>query len=323
MKDFRFGHKRNMFSLVLLIASILICFWIVYFYRDLFSRIFDISLQYVIILSALFIIVQLTSGYKLFLVVRSFGPKMEMSEWIGLPYFTSYFNYLPGNAGSGMTAVFLKKRYDLPYTKFLSMSGALFVIYLLCFSTAGIFLMGLLWIKTGYSDNYIITVLFSILLFVAFCRFFPVHLTKQESRVLNWLRSILIGFDDLRKNSSLIKNLIVCSYLQIALLGAIIYSTFLALGIKVDPVIAFLLGVITSIAKFQFLVPGQFGIREIFFAFVTKLLDGSFGEGMVVAVTDRVVSGVITIILGNFFTWAVIDKSANLRQSQGTVNGKN
>jgi uncharacterized membrane protein YbhN (UPF0104 family) len=274
-------------------------------------------------LSALFMIVQLISGYKLFLVVRSFGPKMELSEWIGLPYFTSYFNYLPGNAGSGMTAVFLKKRYNFPYTKFLSMSGALFVIYLLCFSTAGIFLMALLWIRTGYGDNYIITILFAILLFVAFCRFFPVHLTKQESRVLNWLHSILIGFDDLRKNGSLIKNLIVCSYLQIVLLGTIIYSTFLALGIKVDPIIAFLLGIITSIAKFQFLVPGQLGIREIFFAFVTKLLDGSFGEGMVVAVTDRVVSGVLTIILGNFFTWTVIDKSANLRQSQGTVNGKN
>jgi hypothetical protein len=36
------------------------------------------------------------------------------------------------------------------------------------------------------------------------------------------------------------------------------------------------------------------------------MVQGSFNDGIIVAVTDRVISGVATIFLGNIFMWMII-----------------
>ena len=149
-----------------------------------------------------------------------------------------------------------------------------------------------------------------VLLFIAAAvigaRFAPVGFVKGESRVSNWIKSALTGFEDLRKEKSLLLRLMLNSYLQLALMGLTIYFTFMSLGLMVDYLDGLLLGIFTSVSKYNFLFPGQLGLREIFIGFVTKMVQVSFNDGIIVAVTDRVISGVATIFLGNIFVWMII-----------------
>ena len=291
--------------------SLLVCAWIVWNYRDLFYSILRIKPGYVITLLCLFILVQLVNGYRVFIIVRFFGAHIKTLDWICLPYITSYLNYLPVNAGSGATAVFLKKKYNLPYTKFVSMSGALLLLQMFCFSTSGLLLMTFIRIAKGYTNGYAVMVLLFIVAAVIGARFVPVGFVKGESRVSNWIKSALTGFEDLRKEKSLILSLMLNSYLQLALMGLTIYFTFMSLGLLVDYLDGLLLGVFTSVSKYNFLFPGQLGLREIFIGFVTKMVQGSFDDGVIVAVTDRVISGVATIFFGNIFMWMIIPKVRN------------
>lgn len=309
-----FDYKAKKLSLILLTISLIVCGYLVWHYREMFVRIFDIEVQYLIILSGLFTLVQLVNGYKIFVIVQFFGSKMKTLDWVGLPYMTSYLNYLPGNAGSGITAVFLKKKYNLPYTKFISVSGALFVLYLFCFSTACLVLMGIIWATKGYTNGYLASIFALIIVSIVGLRFLPIDFIKGQYRASNWFRSILRGFDDIRKDHLLVGALVANSYVQLFLLGMIIHCTFLALGFSVNYLDGLLLGIITSISKFQYLIPGQLGIREVFIASAAKLIQGSFGEGIVVAVTDRIVSGVITIIFGNIFILTTIKKIQNWKE---------
>ena len=286
--------------------SLLVCAWIVWNYRDLFYSILRIKPGYVIILLCLFILVQLVNGYRVFMIVRFFGAHIKTFDWICLPYITSYLNYLPVNAGSGATAVFLKKKYNLPYTKFVSMSGALLLLQMFCFSTSGLLLMTFIRIVKGHTNGYAVMVLLFIAAAVIGTRFVPVGFVKGESRVSNWIKSALTGFEDLRKEKSLLLSLMINSYLQLALMGLTIYFTFMSLGLLVDYLDGLLLGIFTSVSKYNFLFPGQLGLREIFIGFVTKMVQGSFNDGIIVAVTDRVISGVATIFLGNIFMWMII-----------------
>ena len=286
--------------------SLLVCAWIVWNYRDLFYSILRIKPGYVIILLCLFILVQLVNGYRVFMIVRFFGAQIKTFDWICLPYITSYLNYLPVNAGSGATAVFLKKKYNLPYTKFVSMSGALLLLQMFCFSTSGLLLMAFIRIVKGHTNSYAVMVLLFIAAAVIGARFAPVGFVKGESRVSNWIKSALTGFEDLRKEKSLLLSLMLNSYLQLALMGLTIYFTFMSLGLLVDYLDGLLLGIFTSVSKYNFLFPGQLGLREIFIGFVTKMVQGSFNDGIIVAVTDRVISGVATIFLGNIFVWMII-----------------
>jgi len=317
----RIDYRINKLSCFLFIISLIICAWIVWSYRNLFNLLLEIEAKYVVILVALFVIVQLVNGYKVFMILRFFGSRMRTIDWIGLPYVTSYLNYLPANAGSGVTALFLKKKYDLPYTKFASISGTLLLLQMFCLSTAGFLLMGLIRIHRGYVNGYALGGFLFIFLVVIGFRFLPVGFVKGQSRLANWFKSALMGFDDLRRDHTLIIRLMLNSYLQLALMGLIIYFTFMALGLLVGYLDGFLLGIVTSVSKYQFLFPGLLGIREMFIASVTKMVQGSFSDGVIVAVTDRVISGVATIVLGNIFIWMIISRIGIKRRGEPPTKG--
>lgn len=301
-------YRINKLSCFLLIISLIICAWIAWSYKQLFGLILEIEARYLIILVVLFVVVQLVNGYKVFMIVRFFGSRMKTIDWLGLPYVTSYLNYLPANAGSGVTALFLKKKYDLPYTKFASISGTLLLLQMFCLSTAGLLLMGLIRISKGYVNVYAVAGFLFIFLAVIGLRLLPVRIVKGQSRVGNWFKSALIGFDDLRRDHTLIMRLMLNSYLQLGLMGLIIYFTFMSLGLLVGYLDGLLLGIVTSVSKYQFLFPGLLGLREMFIASITKMVQGSFSDGVIVAVTDRVISGVATIVLGNIFVWMIIHR---------------
>lgn len=301
-------YRINKLSCIFLIISLIIFGWIVWNYRELFSLILEIEARYFIILAVLFVIVQLVNGYKVFMIVRFFGIRIQTIDWIGLPYMTSYLNYLPVNAGTGAMAIFLKKKYGLPYTKCVSISGTLLLLQMLCFSTAGLLLMGLIRINEGYVNPYAVGGFLFILLGVIGLGLLPINIVKGESRIANWIKSTLLGFDDLRRDYRLILRLMLNSYLQLALMGLIIYFTFMSLGLLVSYLDGLLLGVVTSVSKYQFLFPGLLGFREMFIASMTKMVQGSFSDGIIVAVTDRVISGVVIILLGNIFIWMLIRK---------------
>jgi uncharacterized membrane protein YbhN (UPF0104 family) len=308
VKRLNVDYRINKLSFIFLIISLIIFGWIVWNYRELFSLILEIEAGYFIILVVLFAIVQLVNGYKVFMIVRFFGIRIKPIDWIGLPYITSYLNYLPVNAGTGVMAIFLKKKYGLPYTKSVSISGTLLLLQMLCFSTAGLLLMGLIRISKGYVNGYAVGGFLFIFLGVIGLGLLPVRIVKGESRIANWIKSALLGFDDLRRDYSLILRLMLNSYLQLALMGLIIYVTFMSLGLLVSYLDGLLLGVVTSVSKYQFLFPGLLGFREMFIASMTKMVQGSFSDGIIVAVTDRVISGVVTIFLGNIFVWMLIKR---------------
>ena len=73
------------------------------------------------------------------------------------------------------------------------------------------------------------------------------------------------------------------------------------------------IGIVTSISgaaiKDILRTIGQrFPAAEIIIASATKIIQGSFEDGVVVAITDRVISGAATIVLGNIFIWTIIRK---------------
>jgi uncharacterized membrane protein YbhN (UPF0104 family) len=145
----------------------------------------------------------------------------------------------------------------------------------------------------------------------------PVNVIKGKTRFGNWVKSALDGFGDLRRSRGLMVNLMINSYVQLGLLGLIIYATFLSLGLLVNYLDGLLLGIVTSVSKYHFLFPGQFGIREMVIASVTKIVQGSFEDGVVVAVTDRIISGAATIVLGNIFILTIIKRMGFGDQPEG------
>jgi uncharacterized membrane protein YbhN (UPF0104 family) len=286
-------------------------------YGRLFGLILNIDIIYVMVLLVLFVLVQFVNGYKLFMIVRFFGANMTTIDWIALPYVTSYLNFLPINAGSGATAVFLKKKYELPYTKFVSISGTLLLMELFCLSTSALLVMGLIGITRGEVNSLAVMIFLGISVAVGGLRFVPVNVIKGKTRFGNWVKSALDGFGDLRRSRGLMVNLMINSYVQLGLLGLIIYATFLSLGLLVNYLDGLLLGIVTSVSKYHFLFPGQFGIREMVIASVTKIVQGSFEDGVVVAVTDRIISGAATIVLGNIFILTIIKRMGFGDQPEG------
>ncbi len=301
-------YRLNRLSLALLFLCLAVCAWIVWSYWPHLALLAQISPAYAAILFFLFGLVQLVNGYRVFLLVRFFGARVRLWDWIGLPYLTAYLNYLPVNAGTGTTALFLKRRYALPITKFISLSGTSLMLHLFCFSTAGLLLTAWMGIRDGRLNHYALGGFLLILLVVLGFRLLPLKFLKGQSRLGKWAESVLTGLYDLRRDRRLMTSLILNSYLQLALMGLGMYVTFLSLGLSVSYLEGLLLGIVTSVSKYHFLFPGLLGIRELFIATASKAVQGSFGNGVAVAVADRVITGLATILLGNLFLVRLLRK---------------
>ena len=108
------------FKWVKRLATLTIVFLSLYF----FYSIGKVSPNLFIALSFLTIFSITTNGNKLRLITESFNIKLNLKEWIGLAFISSFFNGVVYKSGSLITSNYLKKKYKFSYASFLGALGA-------------------------------------------------------------------------------------------------------------------------------------------------------------------------------------------------------
>lgn len=290
--------KQNLSRLVLLIV-IGIAAWYIAGHLEEFRAILHIRAIYLwpIIISVL--LQNIVNGYISKEFVLYFDVELDFTEWFGLAVVGAMGNYLtPFRGGAAGRAVYLKKKHELPYTKFMT----LFIAnYLVVFFLAGVLgaqtLMGI----DGYSKlfTFFIALSGSVVLFILIFS----RIKLPEGRFLSKLSEAITGWKIISANRRILWRICGAVVVNYILVAVQMYYAFTALGFPISPASAWLMGLFSSLGLIISITPGSLGIQEGMVGILAAMFGIGFNQGVMAQGLIRIINIAIIFTLGPLYSY--------------------
>lgn len=282
------------------IILILFGCWVVYIIKQdpsRFKPLLQVSPVSLAVLSIIFSVQMVLSGYYLRDVLKLFDIQLKLREWISLPFVSGFLNLtLPARSGTGFRAIYVHARYAFPLSSFV----AAFLIYNLVFvsmhGTIGIVSV-LFRNQWNHSLVFVVLVGFSAASLALPISFFLVSRVRAESS--GYWRYFLRTFhttNEMRLRPGFYKrtatNIFVVVILTIIQYRVAFYT--FDVSISISECILFVCA--RNLAMLIGLTPGSLGTVEILMVLVGGLMSISMAEIVMVQSLVRLVSFVSLLI---------------------------
>jgi uncharacterized protein (TIRG00374 family) len=216
-----------------------------------------------------------------------------------LAVVTRLGNYItPTRGGAVARAVYLKKRYELSYTAFVSQLGATYVITMLVSSSLGaaaclvigrqdgVFSWPVFLLFTGVGTVQLLIVLFS-----------P-KLRKTRSKLANRVVGVINSWHTIRRNRSLVWRISLIVLLQCLASATMFFCIYRSFGVRISfPHSVFIMAA-TFITIVIRLTPAGLGVYEIIVVFMANAIAIGAAETLTAAILVRFLNIVILATLG-------------------------
>lgn len=293
--------KKNIIS-ILLTTVVLILFGI-YLYRNpqILLSIQDINPWYLILISILFLILFFVEALFIKLTLHAFNKEIETKESYFLSTISRIGNYLlPMRAGAVFRAVYLKKRYNFEYSKFLSTLYAYYILLFLIYSIVALLSLGIKYITTDVYfpliTIFFILLLIAMILVIAFSKFNikDTYKNKLVKKVLIVINNFILSWDNIVKKRNIFLNLILLTTGNILISWIIYLLEFNSLNIHINILDTLLYTCISGVSLLISITPGSLGLREAMFLFTSESIGLKEDQIIQLALLDR---GIMYILL--------------------------
>lgn len=296
------GKKILSYSLLLLF----LCLLVVYVQNNAtsFAPLRDVGVFSIAAIAVLHLMSIFLNGLFVRYILVPYSKDIPVGESFFVSLISTMGNYfLPVGTGTGIKAVYLKKKFQLSYSDFVSTLSGNYIIVFLLNATVGLLALLALIDNAPTSQMVPLLLFFAAVLFsmgvLAFYGFPKIILrllkhipvTQKFTRMIG---RVLEGWNNIVKDRRLLVRLIIltlASFLVSSLLTVIASS---ALGITLSlPVLA----LYTSLASMSILLnitPGSVGIRESIFILISATLALTVPEILSISI---IVNGVMFFVL--------------------------
>ena len=270
------------------------------------QTVWQVRLRTVLWLSVFFVGSQIFAGLILKRLLAVFSIDLCFREWFGLICIRSMGNYLPLSAGVTANAAYLKIERDLPVSKFAGLMAGNLVLSALAGSFLGTVLLSWRYFVTGHVPG-ILLLLFVLVVAVALAAIFaPLSFVTIRGRVMDWLRSVHLGWEMIRSKKGLLISVVLLHFGALTLI-ALQYGLVLRdIGSDLDWSAIMVMAVAANIIRFASLFPGNIGVREAVAGSVTHAFGMPFSAGLLASTIGRVVSMFWILLLGTLFVFVFL-----------------
>jgi len=300
--------KRALQYIILLgsVVYITIFFWKS---RGDIELIFVLDPLYLVSIIVIFCFYLILHGYRYQIIIeKCSGIKISSLEWFKLFILGRFLNKFIPQSGNAYRSYYLKESYNIPYTRYLSslfsfawmdtifnLVVALFVI-MIAKPNLALF---------GFKIKY------SLIIFIGSICVLPILLDiilryiKIKIRYLSWVHSKISEV-----LSVTLKNISDGKYiLKIFSLGGIIfflmvffyYLVFLSFDVHIELPELVLFYALYKLNTHFNITPGNLGIRELFYGFLSEQLGIGMAQGIMVSALLRIINYSLLFVLGISF----------------------
>lgn len=267
--------KVKIFTAIFGIAVVILLAVYLYRNREIFSSFRSIAAWQIIVI-LLTETVGITLGSLMnYSLIRRFGYRVTFGDSLMLQYINNFLNKILPTIGGGAAfrGVFLKKKYDFPYSQFVSTLSGFYVISFVAISLIG--LMCMLYFYTQYrAVNWVIIIAFLALLLPSLgVILFSPAIPEKKQRVFRILKSVVDGWNQIKKDTRFIFFYTLIVIAQLLLSSWQMLVAFQALGVDtgfIQTTFICSLGIPLSFLNFT---PDGIGIREGVYMFSSNLVN--------------------------------------------------
>lgn len=295
---------------ILQCSLIFVCLGLIYYYfkthQTEIRRLNVISLSDIVILTFLLLTVQIIHCYKLFLLTRPLGLKgVHFFEWFRIITVSRFINQHVILGATFYRFIKLKKDHQFSYSNSLGLSIYYIWLEMISFFIIAIFILALMTVFLGY--NFITNILMLIFIvcvliplpFVVFHFYKKVEFPKKHQFDEQIMKISGAVFTHLR-NPKFLGLYLLMTFLFLVFYITTIKLAFDAINISLSFRQNLLFTVVLIMSRMFNIVPANIGVSELICGSISKAIDISFGNGIIIAGIVRVLNygiyGTVTLI---------------------------
>jgi uncharacterized membrane protein YbhN (UPF0104 family) len=295
-------HLRTLILSVITIGLLSAFVYYLYNNADRFLELIQLSASGVLLIFLLSLIFPFLSGSMTTFLFRGLGVDLPFRDGFLINAASTLANQLPISGGILSKGFYLKRKYELSYSKFLSATVALFLCFI---GTNG--LVGLTVLAYGMLIQQKVV---SITLWLGFAAMaacllvfsFPIDQIKLPDPIGKLLHQAAEGWMLIRKNPRLLASLIGLQCGLLILLAIRYWLAFHMLSQNVTLSDAMLFSTATILTQLVSIAPGGLGVREAIVGTISSILGFDTGASVVAVGLDRLISTVPILLIGGIST---------------------
>jgi uncharacterized membrane protein YbhN (UPF0104 family) len=289
--------------------------FIIYVYRnaDHYQQLLDLSAGSLFLLLGLALAFTPVNGLINYLFYRGLGVPLTFNEGIGLAAVNTLANQLPFTGGMIAKGIYLKQRYKLAYTRFLSATLALFVCFVAANGLVGVTVLAYMTLFDTKTAPTLLLLGFGAMTASVLLLWLRIDAGSVPGKWGQRLKQLMDGWQVLSQNLRLVGELVSLQLLMTLLFAGRLWIVFHALSQDVTLAQCILFSSAAILTRLVSIAPGGLGIREALVASVASALGFDAGVSLVAVILDRLVETLVVITLGIFYTYILGKKVASVQ----------
>jgi len=296
----RYGNYSQYVSCILGLIILSFLVWYLYQNQDALFLLGNVSYRSILPVLLMELVMFLIAGYMDKTMIGRFDSRVSFLDCYMLGYANNFLNKILPTIGGGAAfrAVFLKKKYQLPYSKFVSTIAGLYVVSFLPHSLTGMICLLVIFARQGVFNWLIFLIFLGIFSFCLITILFSPKIPESQSRILKFVGNIFEGWQVLKQDSKLVVIYTLSSLMLLLLSAMQTYFSYQALGVQTDMVSMLFLSTLGIILAFLNFTPDGIGIKEGVYVFSSELVRIPDGILVLGSLVLRAISLCTTFVIG-------------------------
>lgn len=312
---------RKILSLAVGLLSIVIIIWYLLSHPELLKIAVQIKFHYFIILFSLSTLYLYINGIFFKILVKQFG--INIKEHFQLSVAGSFLNLIaPLSAGSGLRAVYMKKKYGLTYSSFFCTMLAFYATQFLLLSIGAMIIFPYLYIRE-HIYNIAVTIIFIVLFIISLVGFLSPHFSLMgNGRITQIYNKYMEKWGTISKSKTLVLKLMILCLISSTILALQFYTAFKSINIELSFTKTWYLVITNSLVWFINFTPAGIGVTEGLTIFSAKIIGFSINYSLVVALILRVANTASLLVYGPIANYQISQylKSTTRDKEEKTKN---
>ena len=283
-----------------------------------FADLFQISYQAVVSIWILSLLSPVIRGVMNTLQFRVLGVNISHQDGFHLAAATTLANQLPISGGILTKGLYLKKKYNLAFTRFASSTIATFICFLAANGIIGLSVHCTTAFINSSKPSLLLVTGFSAMTASLLVFWLPFDRVRLPGKLNKWILQALDGWLLISRNPKLLFQLIG---LQTILMVSTAFRYSLAFQmmsqeVKLADVI--LMSAATMLTQIVSIAPGGLGVREAIVGIIASALGFNFGTSVVAISLDRLIVFTNILVVGGFSAVVLGGKIPTIEEEMGS-----
>lgn len=305
------GLKQVKAFLKITIVAACIVYIASFFYtnRDSLSIVIRMNFIKLSALILLWFCYMLIHSWRLqFILQKCSGRKIAFWQWFKILILGNFLNMVFSQLGNVYRGVKLKKEHDISYTSYIA-SFASFAWMDTCMNLVLAIVIILLIspdLKIGqFSAFSLLVIICAVIIILPVMASFFLRIIRFKNRYLDWtklkLSQVLTTTLDNIKDTSFLLKITLLGIAVFAITVFSYYVLFASFDMRLSLPALTVFCTLLNLSTFFVITPGNIGIQEIAFGFISQQFGVGMAQGILVSIVSRIINTALIILLGILF----------------------